>query len=74
LVYFYNFPLTLINEKFTFQTELIASQVKFNQAFNSSLYFNNIEMEYKQAGIALLLKYEMFQKKSFHHLLRLEKI
>jgi hypothetical protein len=61
---FLNVPLSLINDRLSFQVELATSSLKHNQLYSNILdSVIYMEMKYKTLGIPVLLKYEIKGKR-----------
>ncbi len=60
---FYDLPITLLSDKLVLQTELNTSLISYSQQYNNLTGFNYIGVKYRQLGLVLMLKYEMFQNK-----------
>jgi hypothetical protein len=56
---FYNIPLPLFSERFSFQAELIASRLNYNKPFiNNTSDWDDISIKSTVIGVPLLLNYE----------------
>lgn len=60
---FVNFPLPMVNDKLSFQLEVMGNWMKYDEVFNSSQSLNEdtVAISANSFGIPLMIKYELFR-------------
>lgn len=60
---FVNFPFPMLNDKLSFQLELMANRMNYDEIFDSSVSLNEdtVAISTESIGIPIMIKYELFR-------------